>query len=163
MSSHHAAPTPGERASLKAQAHALKPVVMIGPEGLTDAVIHEIDLNLKAHTLIKIRMFENIRTQREETYQAICARLGAHPIQHIGKLFVIWRPDSGDNTQNASAKSTHRSGGAPPRKAIVFKRRPSSLRRTTRKTLQLLGNQRVTQGGNVKRAKPRLSSIKKKF
>lgn len=155
--------TPAERADLKAQAHALKPVVMIGPEGLTDAVMHEIERNLNAHGLIKIRMFEDVRAKREQVYETLCSRLHAHPVQHIGKLFVIWRPIPTDTLEKAPNSSARRSAGAPPRKVTIFQRRPSSLRRTTRKTIKILGNQRVTQGGSVKRVKPKLSSIKKKF
>ncbi len=153
--------SPSERAALKAQAHALKPVVLIGPEGLTDAVLQEIDRNLNAHALIKIRMFEDDRTQRETAYHTLCTRLGAHPVQHIGKLFVVWRPIPAESSDHLSTPTSPRRAGAAPRTVTVFQRKPSSLRRTMRKKLRVLGNQRVTQSGSLKRAKVRQTSIKK--
>jgi len=84
--------TPAERADLRAQAHALNPVVMIGGDGLTPAVIREIDANLKAHELIKIRVLGDDREQRAAFMDRICGALDAAPVQHIGKLLVIWRP-----------------------------------------------------------------------
>jgi len=46
---------PAERKALRARAHKLEPVVMIGGKGLTDEVIAEIDRALSAHELIKVR------------------------------------------------------------------------------------------------------------
>ncbi|WP_017922637.1 YhbY family RNA-binding protein, partial [Burkholderia glumae] len=85
--------SPAERSALRSQAHALKPVVLIGAEGLTDAVLAEIKVHLAAHQLIKIRVFGDDRDARIAIYEDICERLGAAPIQHIGKLLVIWRPE----------------------------------------------------------------------
>ena len=83
--------TPKERQVLKAKAHALQPVVSIGGKGLTPAVIAEIDFALKAHELLKIRAAAMDRHERAEAFPAICARTGAEPIQHVGKVFVIYR------------------------------------------------------------------------
>ncbi|MBN3819510.1 YhbY family RNA-binding protein, partial [Paraburkholderia sp. Se-20369] len=85
--------TPAERSALRSQAHALKPVVLIGAEGLTDAVLNEIKVHLAAHQLIKIRVFGDERDARVAIYDEICDRLNAAPIQHIGKLLVIWKPE----------------------------------------------------------------------
>ncbi|MBV9400284.1 MAG: YhbY family RNA-binding protein [Bryobacterales bacterium] len=89
--------TPKERQALKAQAHKLEPVVTIGGKGLTDAVVAEIDFALKAHELLKIRAGAMDRHQRAEAFSAICERTGAEPVQHVGKVFVIYRkkPDDG--------------------------------------------------------------------
>jgi putative YhbY family RNA-binding protein len=84
--------TPAQRADLRAQAHALHPVVIIGGDGLTDAVLAEIERSLAAHQLIKIRVFGDERDARLAIYEQICDRLNAAPVQHIGKLLVIWRP-----------------------------------------------------------------------
>src|ERR1700761_6148015 len=81
-----------QRAELRSQAHALKPVVIIGAEGLTDAVLTEIKVHLKAHQLIKIRVFGDERDARIAIYDEICAQRSAPPIQHIGNLLVIWKP-----------------------------------------------------------------------
>ena len=84
--------TPAERREQRAQAHHLNPVVLIGGDGLTPAVQKEVDGALNAHGLIKIRVFSDDRTARESMYQQLAADLGAAPVQHIGKLLVLWRP-----------------------------------------------------------------------
>jgi RNA-binding protein len=81
-----------ERRALRAKAHHLHPVVAIGQHGLTPAVIKEIDLNLRAHELIKVRAFSDIRGERDAMFGQICAKLDAAPVQHIGKLLILWRP-----------------------------------------------------------------------
>jgi len=83
--------TPAERRDLRARAHRLEPVVSVGQQGLTPAVLREIDVSLKAHELIKVRVFAD-RTVRVALLERICAELGAAPVQHIGKLLVVWRP-----------------------------------------------------------------------
>lgn len=84
--------TPSQRRFLRARAHGLDPVVLIGDAGLSDAVLREIDLSLRAHELIKIRAAGEDRDGREALLQAICERLGAAPVQHIGKILVVYRP-----------------------------------------------------------------------
>ena len=81
-----------ERRELRAQAHHLHPVVMVGGDGVTPAVRKEIDAALDAHGLIKIRVFSDDRAARELMHQELAAELGAAPVQHIGKLLVLWRP-----------------------------------------------------------------------
>ncbi len=84
--------TADERRALRARAHALNPVVAISQNGLSESVMHEIATSLDSHELIKIRVFNDARAVREEYLAAICEQLGAAPVQHIGKLLVIWRP-----------------------------------------------------------------------
>lgn len=84
--------TPAERRSLKARAHHLQPVVMVGDAGLTPAVIKEIDVHLKSHELIKIRVLGDDRDQRRNMIDNICSSLAAAPVQIIGKMLVIFRP-----------------------------------------------------------------------
>ncbi|MFY9315337.1 MAG: YhbY family RNA-binding protein [Burkholderiales bacterium] len=83
--------SPIERKKLKARAHALNPLVHLGDKGLTDAVIAEIGRALDAHELIKVRAGGMDRAEREAALDAICARLDAQPVQHIGKVFVLFR------------------------------------------------------------------------
>ena len=83
---------PAERRALRAKAHHLHAVVTVGQHGLTAAVLREIDVNLRAHELIKVRVFSDERDQREVMLAHICAGLDAAPVQHIGKLLVLWRP-----------------------------------------------------------------------
>ena len=83
---------PAERRAFRAKAHRLNPVVTIGQHGLTPAVLHEIDVNLLAHELIKIRVFGDDRDAREALFARICDDLDAAPVQHLGKTLTIWRP-----------------------------------------------------------------------
>ncbi|MEO8992063.1 MAG: ribosome assembly RNA-binding protein YhbY [Nitrosospira sp.] len=80
------------RRALKALAHAIKPIVWIGDVGLSENVINELDQGLKSHELIKVKVAGNERETRNALLREICERLGAAPIQHIGKILVIYRP-----------------------------------------------------------------------
>ena len=80
-----------ERKQLKARAHRLEPVVLIGAKGLTDDVVKEVELALKAHELIKVRAPDLEREAREDALKALCERTGAQSVQEIGKVFVIYR------------------------------------------------------------------------
>jgi len=84
--------SPAERSALRSRAHRLHPVVLIGEGGLTDAVLHEIDRNLAAHELIKIRVAQAGREARESVLESICHQLEAAPVQHIGRILVVFRP-----------------------------------------------------------------------
>jgi RNA-binding protein len=84
--------TSAQRRELRAKAHALNPVVSIAENGLTEGVLKEIETNLNAHELIKIRVYGDSRENRLAYYEQICTQLGAAPVQHIGKLLVIYRP-----------------------------------------------------------------------
>jgi RNA-binding protein len=84
--------TPAERRTLKARAHHLHPLVLVGEAGLTPAVLCEIEVHLKSHELIKIRVAGDDRRARASMIGAICESLDASPVQHIGKILVIFRP-----------------------------------------------------------------------
>ncbi len=84
--------TLSERLALRGRAHSLSPTVMIGNAGLTESVLKEIAQTLKIHELIKIRVMAE-REQREEILTAICTQLDAAPVQHIGKILVIYKPN----------------------------------------------------------------------
>ncbi|NCX44348.1 MAG: ribosome assembly RNA-binding protein YhbY, partial [Betaproteobacteria bacterium] len=81
-----------ERKALKAAAHHLDPVVIIGQEGLNEAVIRETDRSLKAHALIKVRVAGDDRETRQAMLEALCETLACAPVQSIGKLLVLYRP-----------------------------------------------------------------------
>src|SRR3990167_2603806 len=83
--------TAARKKTLKARAHALHPLLQLGEKGLTDAVIAEIDRALGAHELIKIRAATLNRDEREVALASICERTGAHAVQHIGKMLVVFR------------------------------------------------------------------------
>jgi RNA-binding protein len=83
--------TSAERKQLKTRAHSLDPMVMIGGKGLTDEVVKEIELALKAHELIKVRAPSLERQQREQAVKSIAERTGAEIVQTVGKVFVLYR------------------------------------------------------------------------
>lgn len=95
--------TPASKKALKAQAHGLDPVVLIGDKGLTDSVIKEIDLALKSHGLIKVRVAGDDRQARLEYAQTICEATASALVQHIGKLLVLYRPKP-EGAQGKSGK-----------------------------------------------------------
>ncbi|WP_036166032.1 ribosome assembly RNA-binding protein YhbY [Massilia sp. 9096] len=147
--------TPAERSALRAEAHGLNPVVMIGEAGLTEAVLKEISSSLDAHGLIKVRVFGDDREERVAIYEQICEDLDAAPVQHIGKLLVLYRPKK-DEVKERSGKA-----GKGLREVTIVKPSPSGTKKPTVTKVLLKGNERVTQGGNIKRAKPRQASSKK--
>ena len=83
--------TPADRQLLKGRAHRLHPVVLIGAGGLTAGVLAEIERALNAHELIKIRALGLERDSRELLLGAVCSATGAAPVQHIGKVLVVYR------------------------------------------------------------------------
>ena len=80
------------RLALRAAAHHLDPVVLLGANGLTEAVLKEIDRELTAHELIKVRVPTDDREEREAIFLEVAQKLGAARVQMIGKLLVLWRP-----------------------------------------------------------------------
>jgi RNA-binding protein len=84
--------TPTQIRFLRAQAHHLKPVVQIGDAGLSEAVLKEIAGAIKAHELIKIKVANDERAEREAMLSTICENLGAAAIQHIGKTLLVYKP-----------------------------------------------------------------------
>ncbi len=147
--------TPAERAARRGEAHHLEPVVMIGADGLTDAVRAEVDAALNAHGLIKVRVLEGDRAQREAWLNELADTLGAAPVQHIGKLLVLWRPLP-PKRKNAAED---RKPGPREYKVVKYGKKPGQ--RPEIKTVRVLGNQRITPGGLVKKAKRRMKSAKK--
>lgn len=83
--------TPTQRRAFRAQAHHLHPVVSVAGNGLTPAVLKEIDNALQSHELIKIRVYGEDRAQREQILTTVCSELGAASVQHIGKTLIVWR------------------------------------------------------------------------
>lgn len=104
--------SPAERKLFKARAHALKPVVTVGNGRLSAAVLKEIDLSLKAHDLIKIRVIGDDRDLRQALLGEICNRTGASPVQHIGKILVVFR----ENTEPPAAAPKKRVARKQPRR-----------------------------------------------
>ncbi len=148
--------TPAQRKDHRADAHHLDAVVMIGSDGLTEGVRKEIGAALDAHGLIKVRVQSDDRPGREALFQALADELDAAPIQHIGKLLVLWRPIP----EKEKKVNEYRMAG--PRDVKVLKNSSRYGQRPEVKTLRVLGNQRLTPGGTVKRSKPKQRSVKKR-
>lgn len=147
--------TPAQRKTYRAEAHHLHPVVMIGADGLTPAVQKEVDAALDAHGLIKVRVFSEVRATREAIFASLADALGAAPIQHIGKLLVLWRP-------MPPKEKTEREGrGAGPRVVKILKFSKSGNHRAQVKKITVMGNMRIAAGGELKRAAKRRTSVKK--
>ena len=125
--------TPAQRKLHRAEAHHLDPVVMIGNDGLTPAVIKEAEMALNAHGLIKIRVLGDDRHAREAMFVALADQLHAAPIQHIGKLFVLWRPP----VEKERTVDEDRMAG--PRDVKVLKYSSRGGQRPEVKTLRVLG------------------------
>jgi RNA-binding protein len=83
--------SPAQRKTLKARAHALHPVVLIGGNGLSPGVLEEIDVSLRAHELIKVQVAGEDRDTRALMMEEICERLGAEAVQSIGRILVVYR------------------------------------------------------------------------
>jgi putative YhbY family RNA-binding protein len=148
--------TPAERKIHKAEAHHLHPVVQIGADGLTPAVLKEADAALKAHGLIKVRVFSDDREERGALLGRMADELNAAPVQHIGKLLVLWRPIP------AKEKAPEEQQRPGPRVVKIVKFSKSGNHRPQVKKVKVLGNERVTAGGSIKRAKKRTGTSVKK-
>ncbi len=148
--------TPAQRKEHRAAAHHLDPVVMVGADGATAAVEKELDAALNAHGLVKVRVFSDDRAAREALLAALADKLSAAPIQHIGKLLVLWRPIP----PKPKAEREDRMPGPRTVKLVSFSK--SGNHRATVRKVKVFGNERVTPGGQIKRSKARSTSVKKK-
>jgi putative YhbY family RNA-binding protein len=108
--------TPTERRDLRAKAHHLEPVVTVGHHGLTPAVLHEIDLALLAHDLIKVRVLGDDREAREAMLGQACEALDCAPVQHVGKVLVLWRPNPERKKKAPKAAEPAKPARTPARK-----------------------------------------------
>ena len=115
------------RSELRAEAHKLSPVVIIGDKGLTDEVMAEIERSLKAHELIKVRAGTDDRDARNAWLEAICERLQAHPVQQIGKVFVVYRENPKEKKPKVAAPPPK--GTSRPRSRTPSPRPESEPRR----------------------------------
>ncbi len=122
--------TPARRRSLRARAHALHPVVSVSQNGLSEAVLAEADRGLKAHELIKVRVYGAERAEREVLLAELCARLEAAPVQHIGNVLVVFRenppaPPAARDPATAAKPRGRPTSGRPAAKPAAPRRRPT--------------------------------------
>ncbi len=80
-----------QRRELKARAHHLKPVVRIGQQGLTRAVLMETGRSLEHHELIKVHIQANDRTVRKVMATLLCEQTSAELVGKIGNTFILYR------------------------------------------------------------------------
>lgn len=126
-----------QRRFLRALAHHLKPTVMIGNQGLTESVMRELARNLDAHELIKVRVQGDEREQRVALMTEICDHLECAPVQHIGKLLLLYRPGAepkielpiGKQKRTAPAAALAKTPSKPKVEVKVDKGRPGGNRR----------------------------------
>jgi putative YhbY family RNA-binding protein len=105
---------------LRAQAHRLDPVVLLGAGGLSEAALREIDRALTAHGLVKVRGGKIERAERDALFSTMAGRLGAARVQVIGHTFVLFRPQPLAPAKAVKSVKPARTGGAkqaPPRAA----------------------------------------------
>ena len=95
------------------------------------------------------------REARAAMYEQICGDLDAAPVQHIGKLLVLYRPKV-ETVKERSSKA-----GKGMREVTIVKASASGTKKPSVTKVMIKGNERVTAGGNIKRAKPRQASTKK--
>lgn len=121
--------TPAERRALRARAHALHPTVIIGDAGLSPSVMAEIDRSLKSHELIKVKVAGDGRERRDSLLAEICDALSAAPVQHIGKILVLYRekPEP-EPAQPAPRKSMAKSKPRSPTRRPAAKAKPRARR-----------------------------------
>jgi putative YhbY family RNA-binding protein len=151
------------RSDLRSKAHTISPTVMIGTDGLTPGVLKEAEIALSSHELIKIRVLGDDREVRVEIYETICTKLHAAKVQHIGKLLVIYRPNLTKISQALPRKSSRNDEGfGSPRTVMVKKFTRNPQKRPKAIATKVLGNERVAAGGQIKRAKARPKSVKKR-
>ncbi|GAB2951738.1 ribosome assembly RNA-binding protein YhbY [Hafnia psychrotolerans] len=81
---------------LKGLAHPLKPVVMLGNNGLTEGVLAEIEQALKHHELIKVKVAAEERETKTLIVDAIVRETKASSVQVIGNMLVLYRPSTDD-------------------------------------------------------------------
>lgn len=114
--------TSSRRSALRARAHNLHPVASISQNGLSESVLAEIDRGLKAHELIKVRVYGVERAEREALFGEICTRLEAAPVQHIGNILVVYRANP-ETPAKPAKKPPVRAGKKPPAQPAAPRRR----------------------------------------
>ncbi len=77
--------------SLKAQAHHLKPVILLGAKGLTEAVVAETNIALLSHELIKVKINGAEKEDRLAMANDLCQQLQAELVQMIGNTVILYR------------------------------------------------------------------------
>ncbi len=144
--------TSRERSDLRSAAHPLKPVVLIGDAGLTDAVLKEIDRALTSHELIKVRAGGEDRDTREAMLASICDTLSCAPVHHLGKILILFRPSATTPAQTAEASGKRRASAPHTPKKLAAEG----------KTLAKGRPRKPAEGETPKTAAPRSAPLNEK-
>ena len=83
--------TSKQRAMLRGMANTLEVILFVGKEGVTDGTVKEAYDALEARELIKGCVQQGAPVSAREAVQQLCERLGAEPVQVIGRRFVMYR------------------------------------------------------------------------
>lgn len=129
--------TSKERAELRAQANTIDTTLMVGKDGVTEAVIAEADKLLTARELIKGKVLESALMSAREVSDAICEATGADGVACVGSKFVIYRfsekcQEERNQTGRAKRKATPVSKSDPVRKGIRARRAVAKQQREQR-------------------------------
>ena len=119
--------TSKERAELRAQANELETTLMVGKEGVTEAVVAEADRLLTARELVKGKVLEAALMSAREVSEAICEATGADGVSCVGSKFVIYRfsekcQEERNQTGRAKRKATPKSKADPVGKGARARR-----------------------------------------
>jgi RNA-binding protein len=83
----------GQKKSLRGQGHHLEPIVFVGKEGLSSALLKSTEAAIRTHELIKIKLGQNCPLERNEAGDELARRTGAALIQVIGRMILLYRPN----------------------------------------------------------------------
>jgi RNA-binding protein len=86
--------TTAQQKFLRSHAHHLSPVVWVGASGVTEALLNELSLTLDTHELIKVKLLNDDREQRQEMINHLLTASGAEKVQSIGKVVVLYRTNT---------------------------------------------------------------------
>lgn len=127
--------SPAERRALRARAHPLKPVVLLGQHGVTPPVIAAIEEALSAHELIKVRLRGIEKEQRDAAIIELAATLGAEVINLIGHILTLFRaaPPPAEMKPAAAMVKKKAASKKPMRKKFSERERPLAERGKTPK------------------------------
>lgn len=83
--------TQAQKRHLRKLAHALKPVIIVGNAGLSEALLQELDTTLEHHELIKVRVNGADRDARQAVTRELCEKCRGELVQTIGHIAVVYR------------------------------------------------------------------------
>ena len=106
-------PDRAEIVRLSALAHSLRPVVMLGPDGLTEAVTKELDEALTRHELVKVKLAAEEGAESDAQAEALAKGSDSLLVQRIGNVAVLYREDPENSRRGRGAAGAKAADGAP--------------------------------------------------